>query len=90
MKFINYQMLFIDKMNFENGFSFGIHIDYKRFRIDFHILNRTISIGKVPVWNHEEWGDLAASGSWHERNYPVLKEEYLGPRLHIKEGEDNE
>ena len=82
MKFLGYRFFFADSYKLVNGVSLGIHVDWKRWRFDVHLLNWTFSFGRVPIWNHAEWGDLAASGSWHDRNVDTVQEEYLYPRGH--------
>ena len=88
MSFIGFRAFFVDSSTLADGVSLGVHIDWLRYRIDIHIWNRTFSFGRVPIWNSSQWGDLAASGNWHDRNVDDWivgndTEPYLGPRLKL-------
>jgi len=78
-----YRPLFIDKTSLRNGVSLGIHWDWKRWRFDFYFMNFALCVGRVPIWEHPDWGDIAVSGSWHERNKDEVVEFYIFPRNNL-------
>lgn len=67
MEFVSYRWMFIDKLQLREGVSFGLHWDWRRFRVDLHIANVIISIGKVPIYRTNESKLIAVSGSYHDR-----------------------
>lgn len=78
LRFEGYRFWFVDRIAWLNGVSLGIHLDLNRGRVDLHLANLIISIGRVPIYK-TEWGVMAVSGSFHDQ-FSQQPRPYIRPR----------
>lgn len=78
MKFSCYKFFNCHKLS-KSGISFGIHFSQTCKRVDVHLFNYILSIGKIPMYVFGKDRQFAVSDSFHETTQSRVKVLYAEP-----------